>query len=690
MYEDKDVTYKLSINWKDLIIKILLLVLFIVLIVWLFPTKSNLNIFSDRIFNENIQTMKEAAKSYYTVDRLPSNIGESRTMTLKDMIESHMLIEFTDKDEKTCDTKDSYVQVTKTGDNEYALKVQLSCGKQKDYIIETIGCYDLCPDGSCEEIKVPIEETPVIATETAIEYQFKKAVPSTTTTYTCPSGYTKNGNKCTKDGNTSTINATVNYFEDSIGIEKAKTNTTGSYVVYADPLTKSGALTCPNGYTSNGTQCYKTYNASSSTTSGAYTCPAGYTLSGTQCYKIYSATYNSGSSSYSCPTGYSLSGSTCYKTYNATYKAGGTSYTCPYGSLSGTNCVYPASYKSGNTTYSCPNGGTLSGTQCIKYDYTSASASTTYGNWYQVTTYSGARRTTYTNETEKLVDNGITYKYTCSVISQCPVKAAYYNYTLYRRNKNTSYKCSTGTLTSDNRCQINKSYTATASTSKGSYSCPNGGSVNSSNNCVYAATKNSGSGSYSCPSGGTLNGSSCVINTSANKTSGNGSYSCPSGGTLSGTNCKITQNATKGNGSTVLSCPFGGTLSGSKCTTYTDGSKASEYYCPAGYTNSGSGASMTCSKKVTGTTKYYCDSANATLKGDKCYVKVKGGVSGYSCPNGYKLNGNKCTKKSTITINATAISTTTSTYTYKWSTSNTLDGWTATGKTRTVEINSYK
>ena len=37
MYEESNVTYKLGVNWKDIIIKIILLVLFIILLLWLFP-----------------------------------------------------------------------------------------------------------------------------------------------------------------------------------------------------------------------------------------------------------------------------------------------------------------------------------------------------------------------------------------------------------------------------------------------------------------------------------------------------------------------------------------------------------------------------------------------------------------------------------------------------------------------------
>lgn len=132
-----------GINWVDLIIKIILLILFVLLICWLFPMPK-LDTFYDKVFNENIQTMKYAARDYYTSNNLPTTIGETKSMTLKQLVDNKLVLEFSDKDGNACDTTNSYVQVTKTLDSEYALKVQLTCGEQSDYIIDTIGCNGTC------------------------------------------------------------------------------------------------------------------------------------------------------------------------------------------------------------------------------------------------------------------------------------------------------------------------------------------------------------------------------------------------------------------------------------------------------------------------------------------------------------------------------------------------------------------
>ena len=133
--------------FRDLLVKILLIVIFIFLLMYLFPMP-NLQPFYSSIFNNNIQTMKDAAEDYYTTERMPKEDGKSTKMTLQEMIDDKLIIPFVDKDNKPCDTKRSYVKVTKNKD-EYDLKVSLTCGKESNYIIEKIGCYNFCPTGNC-------------------------------------------------------------------------------------------------------------------------------------------------------------------------------------------------------------------------------------------------------------------------------------------------------------------------------------------------------------------------------------------------------------------------------------------------------------------------------------------------------------------------------------------------------------
>lgn len=136
---------------RDFLIKLILIIIFVLLLLWLLPTpKVNLKGLTDRIFNANIQTMKDAALPYFTMERLPQKIDESKTLTLQQMIDMKLLLPFTDKNGDSCDTKKSYVTLTKKSD-EYVLKVNLKCGKEEDYILVYVGCYAYCESDICEK-----------------------------------------------------------------------------------------------------------------------------------------------------------------------------------------------------------------------------------------------------------------------------------------------------------------------------------------------------------------------------------------------------------------------------------------------------------------------------------------------------------------------------------------------------------
>lgn len=151
---------------RDIVLQLLFLVLFIFILIWLFPTKGFVNdlskklesmstgsdnsILYDKIFNENLVDMKEAAISYYTTPRLPKNIGDKVSMTLGEMLDKKIVLPFVDKNGESCSTTDSYVEITKM-DEEFQLKVNLSCDGQNDYMIVHLGCYQYCEGEICEK-----------------------------------------------------------------------------------------------------------------------------------------------------------------------------------------------------------------------------------------------------------------------------------------------------------------------------------------------------------------------------------------------------------------------------------------------------------------------------------------------------------------------------------------------------------
>lgn len=158
MYNERRETF----SFRSFFLTLLLLVLFILLMLFLFPTRwefkkscngSNSVVdnktLQDEIFSNNLTKMKEVARGYYTTDKLPKNINETKKMTLKEMYDKHLILKIKDKNGKECNKDKSYVEVTKQTDG-YKLKVNLSCEKKEEFIIVNLSDYNTCAN-NCDK-----------------------------------------------------------------------------------------------------------------------------------------------------------------------------------------------------------------------------------------------------------------------------------------------------------------------------------------------------------------------------------------------------------------------------------------------------------------------------------------------------------------------------------------------------------
>ena len=156
---------------RDFLLKLILVVIFVALLVWLLPKfikptivneckhsgssgaicdTSGIDALTSQIFMDNLEKMKNAAISYYTDDRLPQKVGDSAKMTLSDMIGKHLIVALIDKNNKAVDVTASYVKITKN-DDEYIMRVNLKDSEKEDYILVHLGCYTYCDSYICEK-----------------------------------------------------------------------------------------------------------------------------------------------------------------------------------------------------------------------------------------------------------------------------------------------------------------------------------------------------------------------------------------------------------------------------------------------------------------------------------------------------------------------------------------------------------
>ena len=444
------------INVVKVLLKLIIIVLVILLSAWIVTkicsnnTSVNGDKLVDQVFQDNLNRMKEVGISYFTLERMPKNVGDKEKITLQDMYDKKLILEVKDKENNLCSDINSYIEVEKYSD-EYQMKVNLSCSNREDYIIVIMGCYDYCENDICEKIDDVLSDGS--QENTIIEYEYYKATDGRWTDWSawsawqktylepteyrkvetkvvqedytyestieedeyadviisCPSGYSLNseGTKCKKISNETTnpvcptISGYTLYNQDGFTC-KYKSNTTVSQV-------------CPslNGYTiisnqSSGWTCvYKKYlrqgqglsvpqNTSTRiyefvTTALIHDCDTCSYYSGV-IYNIFARKTQSAV----CPSGYTKIGNSCVKTKT-------NAATCPSGYEKINNTCKKVYYKS--IIKSCPTGFTL----------TNETNQRCYKKVTRVITMHDVRDVTYYRyATRSYIDGTIDYKWSTS------------------------------------------------------------------------------------------------------------------------------------------------------------------------------------------------------------------------------------------------------------------------------------
>lgn len=257
------------INIVKVLLKLIVVVLVILFSAWI-VTKicSNNNPINsdklvDQVFQDNLNRMKEVGISYFTLERMPKNVGDKEKITLQDMYDKNLILEVRDEENNLCSDTDSYIEVEKYND-EYQMKVNLSCSNRKDYIIVVMGCYNYCKNEICEkqEQDVITDSDNGSQQNTVIEYEYYKATNGKWTDWSAWSAWQKTYLEPTEYRKVETKVVQEDYTYEST-IEEDE---------YADVI-----ISCPSGYSLNseGTKCKKISNETTNPV-----CPtiSGYTL----------------------------------------------------------------------------------------------------------------------------------------------------------------------------------------------------------------------------------------------------------------------------------------------------------------------------------------------------------------------------------------------------------------------------
>ncbi len=116
-----------KIDFKKIIIRLLILVLVMILIIFIISRVNKNYQNKNKVITDNMNSIVDATFKLYNKDNLPKNIGDSTSLLLEEMLDKELITPLKDKNNKECDLVSSYLIITKIDTNDYRLKIYLSC-----------------------------------------------------------------------------------------------------------------------------------------------------------------------------------------------------------------------------------------------------------------------------------------------------------------------------------------------------------------------------------------------------------------------------------------------------------------------------------------------------------------------------------------------------------------------------------
>jgi len=325
MYEEND----RKINWFGILKRLIMIIVVLIVIFFIITgitkcskntTKSTKTIKPEPVVLTNqLNDVQAATIKYLNKDNLPVELNSTKTIKLKYLINKNLITTVKDSSGTTCDTNNSYSEVTRL-ENNYAIKTILTCGKNSDYKIIYVGCFDNCENGKicagdenttggiCNKQETT---TPSTNTETNNTSTNDASKTNNTATSTNSSSNTTSTNKSSSTTKKTTTNKNTN------------STTSTSKVLYEYKKCNSTAV-CTTGTLNSDNMCAVTESTKEVIAPLDRTTPAKSTI-------VY----------FKNPANAQSTKKVTYKylKYDSTLGYKYEKYTCTEGTLNGTNCV---------------------------------------------------------------------------------------------------------------------------------------------------------------------------------------------------------------------------------------------------------------------------------------------------------------------------------------------------------------
>ena len=226
-------------NYIKIILRIVLFILIFLLTYKLFSMVVNnrKKYLDNNNMDHNLSSMQEVALKYFKEGSIELEVGESRKISLSDLIDQQLIGELKDEYKYVCSKDESYIELLRL-DNEYRIKSYLVCNNNKSdkfTYVDSLTKEEIKNQEPTTEAIIPTTEQPTTTSTTT----------KTTTTKTTTKKQTTKKTTTTTEAPKTTEEITVPTTRPADDTYKVQFNTNGGASIASINVKKGESITLP-------------------------------------------------------------------------------------------------------------------------------------------------------------------------------------------------------------------------------------------------------------------------------------------------------------------------------------------------------------------------------------------------------------------------------------------------------------
>lgn len=113
--------------------------------------------YTSSVYKDNISHIKDVVLNYYKKADYEKITAKGLTITVEELVKKQLLVPVLDQNDKVCNAKESYANITLVSPDLYLLKIKLKCASVDDYVTTSLIHANYCSGYVCDKDAISIK-----------------------------------------------------------------------------------------------------------------------------------------------------------------------------------------------------------------------------------------------------------------------------------------------------------------------------------------------------------------------------------------------------------------------------------------------------------------------------------------------------------------------------------------------------